>query len=312
MSKVSIYRMARAIKAAFDAAKKHGSISNAVCDMRSKTLEGLLDRPGVFNAISLLAWLKIVEKADVPFIPAVIKTQMPIDMLIRHDEHHPGDEVYAKKFFDDTADVKQGHMLRWDCCASERLKVLMHEGAGYSDDLVKLTPADMRLFDILVNYPGDEVAVVERPWVLARSEGGRPVEYRVFIENNNITGISNYYVQRPIELNMPEVVDCITKADKILKACIEQNSVPWALHYDKLFNHGQVSCTIDFLIERDTDKAIFIEAGPAFGAGAHPCCFEHNVINDKIACFGVALNKEAKPILPGLLEHVQKALNDQW
>jgi len=313
MSNLSLYRVTRSIKAAFDAAKKHGSISNAVNDMRRKALASILDRPGVFNAVSLLEWIKVVEKAGVPYIPAYVKTSVPIDVLIRHDEHHPGDAIHARKFYDDIADVKPNHMLRWDCGASEKLKKAMHEAKGmYVEDVRHLTPADTRLFTLLTGYPGEEIAVVERPWILARSEDGRPVEYRVFIENNNITGISSYYVQRPIAVNMPELLDCINKADKIVKTCLRDALVPWALGYEKLFNAGQVSCTLDFLIEERTGKAIFIEAGPAFGAGAHPCCFEHNVINGAIACFGVALDKESKPILPGLLEHVQKALDDQW
>jgi hypothetical protein len=159
----------------------------------------------------------------------------------------------------------------------------------FQGDLDQLTPADTRLFGILVEYPEDHICVVQRPWVKARIEGGRPVEYRVFIQNNAITGISNYYTQRPIRFNKDEVADCTRKADAIIETCLSEGLVPWALKYAGHFNADKVSCTLDFLIEENSGGATFIEAGPPFGAGAHPCCFEHNVVNGQIECSGIAL-----------------------
>ncbi|MCY4501373.1 MAG: hypothetical protein OXE57_07410, partial [Alphaproteobacteria bacterium] len=86
---------------------------------------------------------------------------------------------------------------------------------------------------------------------------------------------SSYYPQRPLQ-DSPEVRDdvaaCLLETEKLIGA------VPTPLKFPALApRRHSPDCkafTADFMRLED-GRFLYLEGGPPFGAGAHPCCFEH-------------------------------------
>lgn len=104
---------------------------------------------------------------------------------------------------------------------------------------------------------------------------GYPVEFRVFVENGEVLGVASYYPQRPLPPT-PEMSalagHCIRRSFTILQHLTQSQEAPWMPTYEGKFEDGKVSATLDFIVTTE-GKALFLEAGPPFGAGAHPCAF---------------------------------------
>lgn len=249
-------------------------------------------KEGVFNALSLTAWSKIAQDAGVPSIPAAVVLEIPVDVITRFDRPEPGDEQHYRNLKEIMANVPAGHMLRWDCCAALNLKFAMDGGELDRAAMTSIEYDDPRFFDILYDYPGASMAVLQRPWIEARKVGSHPVEYRVYVENNEVQGISSYYPQRPLVLDddvRREIEESLAFSKDIIAAANAAGTTPWMAGYERAgLDSTNVSCTLDFLVTESGDVQ-FIEAGPPFGAGAHPCCFQHNVVNGAISVKGVAL-----------------------
>ena len=129
-------------------------------------------------------------------------------------------------------------------------------------------------------FPSDDIDVWSRPWVDAEYLDDYPVEFRVFIKDNEVEAISNYYPQRalPDSNRMIGLVnECIGLSRKIVGHLNSQGQYPWMPNFEGKFESGKVSATLDFLITAE-GLPLFLEAGPPYGAGAHPCAFiDHEV-----------------------------------
>jgi hypothetical protein len=139
-----------------------------------------------------------------------------------------------------------------------------------------LLPDDPRAFDILCEYPADTIPVWSRPWVKALDHEGFPVEFRVFVRNDEAVAVSSYYPQRP--LPHTDEVRCYAErslalAQTISNQIVASDTYPWLDTYPRAgCSKGRVNATLDFLVT-EVGEVIFLEAGPPLGAGAHPCCF---------------------------------------
>jgi hypothetical protein len=248
---------------------------------------------GVFNATSLNSWAKIASDAGVPSIPVATALEIPVDVIMRFDCPEEGDAPYHRQFRDLLGNVPDGQMLRWDCCASLNLKWAMDDGELDHRAKTALEFDDPRFFDILYEYPGESISILQRPWVEARRVDSHPVEYRVFVQDSQILGISSYYPQRPLTLDddvRREVEESLALSQKIVAAATAAGTVPWMGRFERAgMDPRKVSCSLDFLVT-EQGEVQFIEAGPPFGVGAHPCCFEKNRAADgSISVSGVAL-----------------------
>jgi hypothetical protein len=276
---------------------------------------------GIFSHVSLEGWVLEAKAAGIPVVPAEVVARMPVDTLMNFEEPREKDEVHWKALANARRALASNDMLRWDCCASSEVKSVMNDGGqNLTRDWMKkpdllnpavpawrseLSPDDPRFFDLAYEYPGDEIAVLKRPWIEARREGSHPAEYRVFVENNEIVGVANYYIQRDLPHNdhvHAEVVDSIALAQTLLDSMAKRSSVAFNGDPEKIppqFEFGKVSCTLDFLVDH-TGQVMFLEAGPPFGLGAHPCSFMKNKqgADGRISVHGVALGlgQEPQPI----------------
>lgn len=252
-------------------------------EIRARFCATVTKDPRRFNAVSLRDWVDFALAAGLDPVPAKPVASLPIDVVLRFDCPRPEDAPYWHAFGRALDETGPGEMVRWSACASMELKWAMgaavdpqtldrwgHRPAAY------LTPDDPRAFDILYEYPEETIEVLRRPWVEARRVGGYPVEYRAFVQDSAVLGISSYYPQRPLVRDARverEIAEARTQTDRLIRhldACVR---LPWHPSYGKRYDPDRVHCTLDFLVEPD-GAVRFLEAGPPWGAGAHPCCFE--------------------------------------
>ena len=252
-----------------------------------------------FLPISLGDWLAAARRASVPCVGAEPIAEFERCDLLHSDMDGPHQERLLKMWRRVEIMTRTGFMQRWDCCASEDLKVHLAEGRHeWRPDFLRLTWDDPRFFEALFEYPRIMVKVWRRPWLKAEIVDGYPVEYRVFVKNGRVQGISSYYPQRPLARN-DQHLDAIRGMTNRLLDTIEPPFNYWAATHDAIvpsklvrrnpdaFDPGLLSATMDFIVARD-GRVLLLEGGPAFGMGAHPCCFEGRKIE------GVALRRLPK------------------
>jgi len=226
-----------------------------------------------FPAASLNAWLDLAQSAGVAFVPATTVGFVAIDALLRSDQPElEGVAEAVGQMETANTNLPEGQMLRWDCCAGFEVKAALSEGNLPTHEQRQLT-LDPRSFDLLFEFPADEVALVQRPWVTAQEIDGFPVEFRVFVAHGEVQAVANYYLQRPLP-DTPAirkaVAECIA-ASEALWAVIRGRGVVPAMPFQKDPQEDQTA-TLDFLVDEE-GNVLFLEAGPGWGFGAHPCAF---------------------------------------
>lgn len=230
-----------------------------------------------FNLVSLYDWLELCRKAAVPHVPATEIAQMSVEMLLRFEEDSPEVARCHKPFWAkiERAKKQRRTMLRWDMCTCSKVKLRLGNGhpEWHQDLLDWFLLDDPRAFDLLYEYPGQLMRVWQRPWMDAAILDDHPIEYRVFVDGGYIIGISSYYPQRPLPCTtnvMRDIRDCRVFTEKLI----------WHLPLPirrlggagPTFPCNSKSFTADFM-RLASGEIRFLEGGPPFGWGAHPCCF---------------------------------------
>lgn len=226
-----------------------------------------------FNLVSLGAWIRLCETISLPCVPAEPVASIDIRLLMNWDvEQGPA----LRDFFTTIERAKRPNtMLRWDCCAPTDVKARMAAGQpAWSPALTDhFTIDDPRAFTIITEFPDDTMSVWRRPWMDAAGVDRYPVEYRVYVEVGAVIGISSYYPQRP--LKQADALHDVLRANAMTGTLIHALDGMAIVHPppdDR--GPGGLSFTADFMRLR-VGSLLFLEGGPAFGSGAHPCCFEH-------------------------------------
>ena len=238
-----------------------------------------------FNVISLGEWLALARRVNVPIVPARFLTEARLEDLRNASAELEDGPVSnrLRRFFSTIYSLNVvDEMLRWDCCAPEGIKNAMAQGAATQPPPSVLTLDEPRLQDIMDALPPTQhsMTVWRRPWILPRIEGGYPVEYRVFVSDGKVIGVSNYYPQRVLQ--MTPLVDHEIKlatlyAEAMIAAQLQRLVNPQIV--DAGLDPRQMHCTMDFIA---TPKGLlFLEGGPPTLEhwGAHPCCFEGRAIH---------------------------------
>lgn len=247
----------------------------------------------VFPSVSLNRWVQLAAAAGVPHVPASVAYLLPKEAFVLAEECRPEDQVHWDALKKLGSEIGPNEMLRWDCCASYDLKhrmstvkadvVAREDGERDPDNASTppwrwaLSPMDPRAFDIVPEYPAECIPVMRRPWINARMAGTHPVEYRVFVQDGQVIGLANYYLQRDLALDdtvRSEIEAVLEEAGKLVQLMASEGHSPWTQRqYEEPTDTVQgASCSMDFLIT-DYGQALFLEAGPPFGLGAHPCAF---------------------------------------
>jgi hypothetical protein len=227
-----------------------------------------------FPAASLTAWMNAAMEAGVPSVPAKCVAELSIDALLRSDDPR---EEGAQEVLDQLAAINAAlpadHMLRWDCCASYALKDAMAEGQVPAPE-ERGIGIDIRSFDLLFEFPAETIAVLQRPWVNAQELNGFPIEFRVFVADGRVHAVANYYLQRPLP-DTPAirsaVKDAVAATEAIVAHLQSQGQTP-VMPFQPEGQETSFRATLDFLVD-EQGQVLFLEAGPGWGQGAHPCAF---------------------------------------
>lgn len=258
---------------------------------------------GAFPAPSLSAWMSAVHDAGVPAVPTEEVARFAVTDLLGFERDTPETRTMFERLDALNRDVPEGSMLRWDCCAPLGLKEHMADGrttCPQDHDHRDLHPGDPRAFDILYDFPADDIGVHRRPWVTAAVHDGFPVEFRVFVNNGQVVAVSNYYVQRALpatETILKQAHEACTAAARIVNAVRTAGRFPW-MNGQALEANGApppFDATLDFLVTPQ-GHVLFLEAGPGFGLGAHPCCFYNPATGVVTSPAGILLEVGGTPL----------------
>ena len=270
-----------------------------------------------FCPYSLEDWIAAAERAAVPHVPATRVAMFEREDLQHHEFHGPHQKRLDKAFAE-VARARTGDvMMRWDCCATAELKAFMSdrsENGPPPREVRQALAIDHRLLEILEEFPRIGVPVWRRPWLGAEIviEGGWPIEYRAFVKNGELTGISSYYVQRPLPRRDDEIEMVRTLTRKLLTEVHGPCLWPPKIHEELIVPNmlvimgkkpkpdrplpDEVHATIDFVVT--TDGVLMLEGGPPWFMGADPCCFEPGAVK------GLALVNASRSTKNGTSEKV--------
>ena len=241
-----------------------------------------------FCPVSLGDWLKACAAADIPAIAAFEVAAIRKDDYLHWDEEGEHVERLVRAYSQVRKTSEEGYVMRYDCCCSSEVKSRLGSGMPeWHEDFGWLTVDDPRAYAMIEEYPREMVPIWKRPWVAARVVDGYPVEYRVFVREGVIAGISSYYPQRELPL-FREHLEMVKHYTLNLIGEVKK-SAPFQWHTGYLFQMGRyrldldkVSFTVDYLVDKH-EEVLFLEGGPPYELGADSCCFEDGRIS------GVAL-----------------------
>ena len=264
----------------------NNDLDRLIHDHRAARAARLQELDGAFSAISLKAWLKIAQAAGLPCIPAEEIAALRCDAWL--DIENPTDPDIIHHIQDVAARIaafrkepdSRSKILRWDFCSALPMKAALADGlskAGHPGDFGQdIDPMDDRAIGILLHdHIAEDVPILARPWFTAAVDQDYPVEFRVFVREDNVQGVSNYYPQRALpdsDFIRQAATHCTDLATNLVTSMRQRGVYPWMPSYDGHAQPGTITASMDFLIQPD-GQAVFIEAGPGFGFGAHPCCF---------------------------------------
>ena len=173
-------------------------------------------------------------------------------------------------------DAEPHTMLRFDCCAGIDTKLQLSEGnAAWGPQLQRLYAGDPRAFDIIFEFPREHIPIWKRPSIQATIIDGYPVEYRVFVSDGQIQGLSNYYPQRPLPRDDEQIAAVMRLTQQLIDHCqtpfLWNRGFLWEIFSEQYDTDG-VHFTADFIVDHN-GQVLFLEGGPPHELGAHPSCF---------------------------------------
>ena len=240
-----------------------------------------------FCPLSLEDWILLCCMADIPHVGANHVIDFERNDVMHYDKRGPHQQrihtaLELLKHF-----KRPNHMYRWDCCSDYYIKSSMAKGDfEWNEKFLEIDIGDIRTQEILYDYPRFVVPVFSRPWLTPWLIDNYPVEYRVYVDDGVIMGVSNYYPQRPIP-EIPEHLKAVQDlTEKLMK---HMPDPPWqvgnVVQQKDAHDLGSVMSgtprmsdgihfTADFIVSLE-GEVLFLEGGPPhrIDYGAHPCCF---------------------------------------
>jgi hypothetical protein len=228
--------------------------------------------------VPLGPWLELCEAAEVEYVPADFSEPFPVRQI---GEAVDGREVPELNAAFEWLDARvaercgagESVSARWECCSSERAKMVAAAGNPWGESYYRLTPDDLRVEECTV---GLQTRLCLRPWITAMRYDGYPVEFRYFRNGDGSNGVSNYYPQRALSDYLH-----LGYANTVLILGKQLADTMMTVPRSPLSQAGyKVGFSADFIVRED-GQVIFLEGGPPYVAvpphpwcpSAHPCCF---------------------------------------
>ena len=246
--------------------------------------------PNSFCPVSLGDWLALCRQAGVTHVAAEQVAEIQQEDYLRFDTEGPHQERLLHAWRTIQAAQRPNHMMRLDCCSDAEIKHQMSRGkGGFRPEFGQIILGDVRSFDIVDEYPRETIPVWRRRWIETMQLESYPVEYRAYVRNGRLAGISNYYPQRPL----PRTEEHLKQVAQHTQALIRDAQPPFlwnrtAMLLDCDLDLEKVHFTADFLAT-EKGAVVFLEGGPPHELGAHMCCFRPWETD------GVALEDRNKP-----------------
>lgn len=263
------------------------------------------ETPGRFNVISLAAWIALAERAGVAHIPAREIHRLPVEVFMGAMDQDP--EMGPRMDAAETAIIEAlgpGDMLRFDQVAPGEIKAERSAGQEIGNGTFfnsrtgkpMLCIYEDRFYTTLMDHGGDDIRAFARPRVdpvlidgeFQGDTGQWPAEFRIFIEDGRVVGLSNYYPQVAMD---PErfagaARDALRKGQAMIdtmaslhlgvgnaRLCADEGAPEGALRPDWVPSAWAAQdFTLDFFAISE-EETLFLEGGPAGMRAAHPCCF---------------------------------------
>lgn len=237
--------------------------------------EAIGTEPGPAHAASILVWNRIAELAGVPHIPAtpVANLRMStVEAMADGDEPAGLAPDQLEEIERAEAYANGGGFWRTEICAGEEVKHLMGSGRDLPD-VLPIRMDDLRIYEMHNGMPS--VTIVGRPRLTPVRHAGYPVEFRVFHGCEAETGaVSWYYPQAGAFAPTPALEVAMTQAAAWGRALHELRArlglVAWLPELGG--PSASIGSSIDFMLTEERGL-VMVDAGPGYGAGAHPCCF---------------------------------------
>lgn len=290
-------------------------------------------KPSRINLLSLPAWLEIAKAAGIAAIPARPLGELPINDFFAAFDHTDRDGVedpFATFHNKVVEQLGEHEMIRMEQVAPREIKGELSAGRPMSNGLIDLADGSGLYLDLIEDrfyttfrdLGADRVRAYARPivspqmvdGVFHEGPGRWPVEFRVYVEDGEVVGISNYYPQVSLEFDevrlamRASVAMARNMIDTLASKRLGVGNHHLAPDLDETAaqvqrpdwmpaNWGPQSYTLDFML-LDTGSVVFLEGGPAGLVSAHPCCFlqdDRDIEPDFL--HGIALSTH-DPILP--------------
>ena len=258
-------------------------------EARVRETRGRIDRlqtgdPESFCPVSLGDWLELCRRAQVPHVPAERVGEVRRDDYLMFDTPGPHRDRLEAVWESIQAARLDHHMMRLDCCSDAEVKYQLSRGRPeFRPEFGQVILGDPRSFDIVAEHPRETLPVWRRPWVRAMRIEGYPVEYRAYVRDGRLAGISNYYPQRPL----PHLQDHIERVRAHVDALLRHIRPPFLWNRTTMLlgcplDLRGVHFTADFLVD-ERNETLFLEGGPPHELGAHMCCFRPGGIDGGVA-----------------------------
>lgn len=259
-----------------------------------------LKRPSEFSAVgvkrfdvgSLGNWLAIASQYT-PVVGAELLGGFNPEVFVGHMAG-----VSTPALIDTPPSEITGRVVRFDHCGSRALKNAYTYGTPKDTTSLGWKPngncievdVDDRIVGLGMTYQYDDfIPVWHRPFIKAKQQtvslfGGNnaewPVEFRAFVQNGAVVGVSNYYPQISLPDEYTDVANEVQRiAQEITDGMLKQQLYPSHPRYEEhpSIESESVSATLDFILD-ENDSILFLEGGPAHlynpHWGGHPCCFK--------------------------------------
>ncbi len=256
-----------------------------------------------------------------------LREQMGIEQMgIEQTEAKPDsgpDSDLIERLFAAMDDVPEGWMVRHVRCGPSNLKAIAGMGFGgpsapsadFGPDLEvgpgwirngnrrRVDVSDTRITKAAVEGGDGPQTFVARPWVKSarwvagedphrrntpiQGNGVWPAEWRAFVENGKVIGISWYYgwTGEATPENAAIAIEVRETAQKIVDEALRLRAIPQDpgrellrgtprfADVDERFPIGSIACTLDFI--ETVSGLMLLEGGPAYSriGGGHPCAF---------------------------------------
>ena len=230
-----------------------------------------------FCPVSLRDWITVCQQADIPHVPAQRIAAVQRYSLLYQEKSDQLQKL--KEDIQPAIDAYQPHhMVRFDYCSGTAIKYRLSEGQPqWHPDFHLVDYGDPRVFELAMEYPREEIPIWQRPWIPAAIHHHYPVEFRAYVFDGKVTGISNYYPQRPLPESFRRHVDTVHDLAEHLIAATPPpflwNDSPFLKFFREEHDAHGIHFTADFILHQD-GRILFLEGGPPHELGAHPCCFK--------------------------------------